>query len=77
MLIMWKGKTQIVNRKMQNILNGQAAIKEFFTPISNSTEIEKAQFNHKPIHLFNPKHKVSTEFVKLAKEVIEVCRKTD
>ena len=66
----FKSQTKIVNKKIEAELSNTDTIPKYFTHISSTTEIEKSQFGHKPIILFNPKHKVSFEFKTLAKEVI-------
>lgn len=63
-----------VNREMQDALNGVTDIPKYFTPIGDTTEIEKAQFAHKPVILQSPNHRVSLQFRKFAGEVIKLCQ---
>lgn len=64
-----------VNREMQEALNGVTDIPKYFTPISDTTEIEKAQFEHKPVTIYSPRHRVSEQFRKFANELLELCQK--
>lgn len=67
----FKPGTKIVNHKMKSALEGVTDIPKFFTPISETTEIEKSQFEHIPVTNFNGKHKVSEQFREFAKEFLE------
>lgn len=64
-----------VNRIMEQELSGVTVIPRFFTPISETTEIENALFDHKPITHYNGRHKVSDQFRHLAGEVLQWLEK--
>lgn len=65
-----KASTKIVNSKLKEVLEGVADIPRYFTAISDTTEIEKSQFEHVPVTMFNSNHKVSREYRMFAKEII-------
>lgn len=65
----YDSRTKIVNRKIQKELDNIKVIPRYFTSISETTEIKKSQFNHLPMIEFNPNHKVTKQFIKLATEV--------
>lgn len=67
----YRASTKVVNRKLKDELEGVTDIPLFFPSISDTTEIEKSQFEHKPITEFNSNHKVAEEFRTFAKEFIK------
>ena len=68
----YKSTTKIVNQKLQEALEGVTEIPRYFQHISDTTEIEKSQFEHQPVITFNGSHKVSEEFRKFARELKDV-----
>lgn len=64
-----RSATKIVNKFMQEALNGVTEIPKYFQSISDTTEIEKSQFEHLPVITYNSSHKVSNEFRMFAKEL--------
>ncbi len=68
----FKSSNKVVNSKIKNILEGVPDVQNYFTAISDTTEIEKSQFDHLPMHLFNRNHKVVDQFRQLVKELL-VC----
>lgn len=67
----YKSSTKVVNNKLNEIISNVSEIPKHFQTISDTTEMEKSQFEHKPIILFNSTHKLSEEFRIFAKELIE------
>jgi len=65
----YKSTTKIVNQRLQEVLQGVTGIPKYFQHISDTTEIEKSQFEHQPVITFNTSHKVSEEFRKFAGEL--------
>ncbi len=65
----YKPITKIVNQKLMKALEGVTELPRYFQYISDTTEIEKSQFEHQPVITYNGSHKVSQEFRKCAKEL--------
>ena len=55
---------------LEDALDGIPEFQKSFTSISDTTEIEKSQFAHIPIHLFNQYHKVAEQFRQFARELL-------
>jgi len=66
----YKSTTKVVNKNLEDALEGEPGVKRRFTSISDTTEIEKSQFEHTPIHLFNQHHKVADQFRQFARELL-------
>ena len=58
-----------VNNATTAALDGVTDIPRYFTSISDSTEIAKAQFEQLPIILYNPRHKITDQFKTFAAEL--------
>ena len=58
-----------VNNETTAALEGVTDIPRYFTSISDSTEIAKAQFKQLPIILYNPRHKITDQFKTFAAEL--------
>lgn len=68
----FKSTTKVVNFNMAEAMEGIPDINKRFASISDTTEIEKSQFEHVPIHLFNQYHKVADQFRQFARELL-IC----
>ncbi|MBF0466988.1 MAG: ParA family protein [Nitrospirae bacterium] len=66
----YKSTTRKVNAKLKDALAGVSDIPKYFSPISETTELEKSQFEHQPAYLYVPNHKISSDFKTFAKELI-------
>ena len=68
----FKSSTKVVNQNVNEALEGVPDVKKRFASISDTTEIEKSQFEHTPIHIFNQDHKVANQFRQFARELL-IC----
>lgn len=68
----YKSATTVVNQKLRDIIDGVPDVQKIFPSIYDTTEIEKSQFEHLPIHLYNKNHKVVNQFRQFASELL-VC----
>ncbi len=66
----FKKATTIVNAELLKSLDGVTIIPKYFSPVSDTTEIEKAQFSHEPIIEYNQTHKATNDFKLFAKELM-------
>lgn len=66
----YKSTTKVVNKNLQEALEDVPDVQKTFPSISDTTEIEKSQFEHIPIHVFNKYHKVADQFRQFARELL-------
>jgi len=66
----YKKSTKVMNREIDKALEGVSDIPKYFPLIMDTTEIEKSQLEHKPIHLFNKRHEVTGQFENFGRELL-------
>jgi chromosome partitioning protein len=68
----YKMSNKIINRYAENELqSAKALIPRVFSSIRSTTEIEKAQKDHKPIYDFIKNHPVIDDYKKLTREILK------